>query len=815
MVTVALVKALLFRITGQTDIIVGSPIACRDHEDLRDQIGFYVNTLALRDRIEGEAGFEALFARVKATVTAALDHRAYPFDRLVEELGLPRDLSRTPVFEVAVVLQDGIQRGLTLNGLAVEEFHEQRSISKFSLAFEFVETEGGGLTLGLEYDSDLFDRSHIERLVGHFAELSTQAMARPDLPIAALAIVPEAERQILAGRTPGPEIADETNLISLFDAAIAAGPTRPALAIEERSYDYATLGRMVDSVARALAATGAVGPGDRVGLLLDRSEWWVVAFLATMKVGAAAVPLDPSYPRARLDYMLGDAGCAAILSQPPHIGSFGGGSVPVFDLDALAASEGGAAVSVAVTAADVAYVIYTSGSTGRPKGVLLTHRGAVNLALAHRDSLGILPRHRVLQFAPTSFDASVWEVLMALMQGACLVIVGPERIRDPREFAAYLRQQQVTVATLPPTYLAQLDPDDLAPLQLLVSAGEPPDPDQARLLAGRLCYVNAYGPTEATVCATWYQVDAERDQGPSIPIGRALPNTEVIVLDRLGALAPVGVCGEIHIGGAGLALGYLGQPELTARAFIDHPLRPGERLYRTGDLGMVRADGNIVYRGRIDAQVKIRGHRVEPGEIDYQIRRQPGVTEAVVSVRPAAAGGADLVAYVVLAAGVSLDPVRREVEAGLPSFLHPSAWVVLDALPLLPNGKVDAAALPVPTAAAPEEGEDEADLATLVARIWREVLGRDGLTPTDRFFEVGGDSIKAIQVVSRLRRHGLTVSMRDFLTDPTIAGLARRLEAEANPPLPSAAAPVGSAPAAALNQAGLSHRELEDLFGDE
>lgn len=815
MVTVALVKALLFRITGQTDIIVGSPIACRDHEDLRDQIGFYVNTLALRDRIEGEEGFEALFTRVKATVTAALDHRAYPFDRLVEELGLPRDLSRTPVFEVAVVLQDGIQRGLTLNGLAIEEFHEQRSISKFSLAFEFVETEGGGLTLGLEYDSDLFDRSHIERLVGHFAELSAQAMARPDQAIAALAIVPEAERQILAGRTPGPEIADETNLISLFDAAIAAGPTRPALAIEERSYDYATLGRMVDSVARALAATASVGPGDRVGLLLDRSEWWVVAFLATMKVGAAAVPLDPSYPRARLDYMLGDAGCAAILSQPPHIGSFGGGSVPVFDLDALAASEGGAAVSVAVTAADVAYVIYTSGSTGRPKGVLLTHRGAVNLALAHRDSLGILPRHRVLQFAPTSFDASVWEVLMALMQGACLVIAGPERIRDPREFAAYLRQQQVTVATLPPTYLAQLEPDDLATLQLLVSAGEPPDPDQARLLAGRLCYVNAYGPTEATVCATWYQVDAERDQGPSIPIGRALPNTEVIVLDRLGALAPVGACGEIHIGGAGLALGYLGQPDLTARAFIDHPLRPGERLYRTGDLGMVRADGNIVYRGRIDAQAKIRGHRVEPGEIDYQIRRHPQVAEAVVVVRQAAAGGADLVAYVVLAAGASLDPVRREVEAGLPSFLHPSAWVVLDRLPLLPNGKVDAAALPVPVAAVPEEGEDEADLAALVARIWREVLGRDGLTPTDRFFEVGGDSIKAIQVVSRLRRHGLTVSMRDFLTDPTIAGLARRLDDEANRPEPSAAAPVGGQAAAALNQAGLSHRELEDLFGDE
>ncbi|CCG40380.1 type I polyketide synthase [Magnetospirillum molischianum] len=811
MVAVALVKTLLFRITGQTDIIVGSPIASRDREELRDQIGFYVNTLALRDRVTAEDGFAPLFERVKATIAAALEHRAYPFDRLVEELGLPRDLSRTPVFDVAVVLQDGIQRGLTLSGLAVEDFHEQRSISKFSLAFEFVETEGGGLTLGLEYDSDLFDRSHIERLVGHFIELSAQAVADPLRSLAALPIVPEAERQILAGRTPGPEIPAEITLISLFDAAVAAFPNRPAVAIEDRSFDYATLGRMVEAVARALAATGTVGRGDRVGLLLERNEWWVVAFLATMRLGAAAVPLDPSYPRSRLDFMRDDAGCAAILSQSPYLESAGEGTSPVFDIDALVETAPQSPLSVTVAADDVAYVIYTSGSTGRPKGVLLSHRGAVNLAFAHRDSLCILPRHRVLQFAPTSFDASVWEVLMALMQGACLVIAGPERIRDPQDFAAYLKQQQVTVATLPPSYLAQLDPDDLAPLQLLVSAGEPPDPDQARLLAGRLCFVNAYGPTEATVCATWYQVDPERDRGKAIPIGRALPNTEVVVLDHFGALAPVGVCGEIHIGGPGLALGYLGQPDLTARAFIDHPFRPGERLYRTGDLGVVQADGNIVYRGRIDAQVKIRGHRVEPGEIEYLIRRHPQVREAIVTVRPAAAGGADLVAHVVLEAGTTIDPVRREVEAELPSFLNPSAWVLVDSLPLLPNGKVDVASLPDPASVSPLSVETGDDLVARIAQVWREVLGCDGLSPADRFFEVGGDSIKAIQVVSRLRRQGLSLSMRDFLTDPTIAGLARRLEATDPPP----DQPVRLAAPAALNQAGLSNHELEELFGDE
>ncbi|MDR3516548.1 MAG: amino acid adenylation domain-containing protein [Azospirillaceae bacterium] len=822
-VLVAAVKALLHRYTGQTDIIVGSPIASRDQEVLQNQLGFYVNTLALRDQVRGDDDFTTLFTRVKGTIAAALEHRFYPFDRLVEELGIPRDLSRAPLFDVLVVLQDGVARDLALGGVAVSVFHDHRSISKFTLAFEFSETAGGGLTLGLEYDSDLFDPDRVARLIDHLVLLSRSATADPALPLRALELLTAAERPLLTGRTPGPAIAPGTTLLTLFDAAVAAAPDRPAVIIEDRQLDYATLNDRANRVARALATSAGIGRGDRVGLLLDRTEAWVVAFLATLKRGAIAVSLDPLYPRPRLAHMLDDAGCAAVVTTAAHRDLAAGSRAPVLDIATLSAGGDGEAGVAPVTVApdDIAYMIYTSGSTGTPKGVLLGHAGAVNLALAQRDGLGIRPGQRILQFAPISFDASVWELVMALMQGATLVIAGPERIRDPVDFAAYLRQHQVTVATLPPSYLASLSADDLAPLELLITAGEVPDPDTLRRSARVRRTINAYGPTEATVCATWHVVDPDHDRGPTIPIGRPLPHTEILVLDRYGNLAPLGVRGEIHIGGLGLAQGYRGQPGLTAQKFIVHPLDPTQRLYRSGDLGEVRGDGAILFRGRSDAQVKIRGHRVEPGEIEYRLKGQAGVRDAVVAVRTLATGATELVAYIVAAAPATVEALRAHLEATVPAALVPAAWVMLDALPRLPNGKVDGAVLPDPGVSSPTTSQGQApDIAAgreaEVLAIWQAVLGRSGLRPTDRFFDVGGDSIKAIQVVSRLRRQGLTLSMRDFLHEPTAAGIARRLAA-----VPAAAAlapepltPVAAKPAA-TKPAALDAAALEDLFSND
>jgi amino acid adenylation domain-containing protein len=519
---------------------------------------------------------------------------------------------------------------------------------------------------------------------------------------------------------------------------------------------------------------------------MDRSDWWVAAFLGILKCGAAYVPLDPTYPRERLDYMLDDAGCSVVITETRHLGLLAEGAerpvpdIQVLDIQDLAFHKGTGKLPPGPAVSDIAYVIYTSGSTGQPKGVLLEHGGAVNLAFAQREGLGITAESRILQFAPSSFDASVWEILMALMQGACLVIAGPERIRDPQEFGRYLGQHQVTVATLPPSYLAQLSPEDLGPLQLLVTAGEPPNLDQALLLSRRLRYVNAYGPTETSVCATWHTVDPDGAYAGSLPIGKPIGNMEVLVLDSHGNLAPIGIPGEIHIGGRGLARGYHNRPGLTASAFVPHPLRPEDRLYRTGDLGVVRSDGEIVFLGRNDAQVKIRGHRIERGEIERCLLRHPQVEQAAVTVRRPADGLAELAAYVVAAPGVTVHALRAHLEQSLPAYMIPAAVMVLDALPLLPNGKVDASALPDPAAEAEAEAPSEApaagsELEKQVAAAWAEVLGRPGLKPHDRFFDVGGDSIKAIQIVSRLRRAGLTLSMRDFLQYPTIAGLAQCL----------------------------------------
>lgn len=823
MVLVAAVKALLFRITGQSDSIVGSPVSLRDREELHHQLGFFGNMLALRDHIQENDDFASLFGQVKTTVSAALEHRAYPFNRLVEELGLPRDPGSTPVFEVVVMLQDGVQPELSLEGMTVSLIDRDPGTSKFSLSFEFFATPGGGLTLRLEYDSDLFDSDHIALLPGRLATLAASALADPAMPISTLPLLPEEERRIVSGAATVQNIPAGTTLNTLFQAMVKAHPDRPAVAIDDRCLDYASLDRKAARLAWALAAKGNIARGDRVGLLLDRDENWVIAFLACLRLGAAAIPLDPGYPLARLTFMLEDANCAAILARAAHHSLMPKTAGRVLDIETLLASPVlEKAPFPVVCPDDIAYVIYTSGSTGQPKGVPISHGGAVNLTETMGAGLGIRPEHRILQFASISFDGAIWEVLMALMHGSCMVIAPPECILDPRDFTSTLKKQRVSIAVLPPTYLAQLNTDDLSSLEILITAGEPPDPDLARRMAKSLRYVNAYGPTEASVCATWHEVDPQRDQGDRIPIGRALPNTEALVLDRHGELAPVGVLGEIHIGGPGLTQGYLGRPDQTRAAFIPHPFAPGQRLYRSGDLGLVRPDGAIVFHGRRDDQVKIRGHRVEPDEIRQFLKRLPGVTEAVVTARKLPAGGTDLVAYVVPTGALLADTLRQAVEANLPSYLWPGAWVLLDALPLLPNGKINKAALPDPTTIHNASAAASQDLETQLARLWEEVLGHNSLGRTNHFFEVGGDSIKAIQLVNRLRLQGWSIEVREFLRHPTIADLATLLGVKAQAPAPTVAsaptltpAPADTSTFVGINHAGLNKDELGELFGDD
>ena len=770
----ALVATLLQRHAGGDDMVLGMPVSCRDDPDLEGQIGFYVNLLPLRIALTGAEDIAALTRRVGEAMTAAIDHRAYPFDRLVEELTPDRDETRPPLFDVAIVFQDAGQRSFAFDGVTISPFGGEAPVAKYPLTFEFVET-ASGVTLNLEYATDLFDRGRIERMAGHFERLLVAAVAEPERALSSFDMLDEAERALLLAPGPALALPDGATVPALFAEWVGRQPSAPAVSCGGVELSYADLGRRASDVAHALAGRG-IGKGDVVAVLLDRSEHLVEAFLGILMAGAIYLPLDPTYPRARLEMMLADSAARLLLTEPEHAGMLADAAVAILTIDALGEEPTGEPLAPAPD--DLAYLIYTSGSTGRPKGVLLEHRGAVNLALAQREGLGIAPHHRVLQFAPSSFDASVWEMVMALLNGACLVIADAATVRDPLAFAALLVAEAVTVATLPPTYLAELDDAALEPLELLVTAGEAPDAARMVRLAGSLTAVNGYGPTEATVCASWHRIDPGHDGDRPIPIGRPIANAEMIVLDRFGHPAPIGVPGEIHIGGAGLARAYLDRPELTAAAFVPHPFAPGQRLYRTGDRGVMGEDGAIRFAGRADRQVKLRGYRVELPEVERAIGRLPGVVDATVMLRQGA-----LVAYVVPDGRLATERLGEALAGTLPAHMLPSRWVTLASLPLTPNGKIDHAALPDPAAplAAPPPLDD--DREELVAASWRTVLGHGAFGRYDRFFTVGGDSIRAIQVVGLLRAAGHAVEMRAFLAAPTVAGLAQLLAAppEATP----------------------------------
>ncbi len=787
---VALTAALLQRHTGCHEAVLGIPVTCRDDPELETQLGFYVNLLPLRLALDDAEDVTALLRRAGKVLAEAMDHRAYPFDLLVEQLDLPRDENRPPLFDVAVVFQDRRQRSLTLDGVTVSRFGGEPRVAKYPLTFEFVDSEDG-VTLNLEYASDLFDRERIVRMAEHYARLAAAAAAEPQRAVARLTMFGAEELALVTA--PGPVIAlpEDATVPAVFATWVARQPDASAVVCAGTTLSYAELDARARAIAGALLSNG-VARGDVVAVLLERSERLVAAFLGVLMAGAVYLPIDPGYPAERIALMLADSGARVLLTEPGH-----GDVEPATTLRRIDVTTSGKAVGPLPPAPrpeDAAYLIYTSGSTGRPKGVLLDHRGAVNLAFAQHHGLGIESHHRIVQFAPSSFDASVWEMVMALLNGACLLVAQPEDVRDPSAFAALLAAGRASVATLPPSYLAELSDEALAPLEILVTAGEAPDAPRMTRLAARLNVVNAYGPTETTVCASWHRVDPQADDAQGIPIGRAIANGEMFVLDRFGNPAPIGVQGEIVIGGTGLARGYQARPDLTEAVFVPHPWREGARVYRSGDRGAMGPDGAIRFAGRRDRQVKLRGYRIELGEVERAIAALPGVRDVAVAVHKGPSSD-ELLAYVV---GAEPDALTGALARTLPAHMLPARWITLEMLPLTPNGKTDYAALPPIEAAAPATIDDPRE--ALVAQAWSAVLGHAGFGRHDRFFAVGGDSIRAIQVVGRLRAAGHRIEMRAFLGAPTVAGIAALL--------------VDAAPAPDAAGGRVMLAELEGLFED-
>jgi amino acid adenylation domain-containing protein/non-ribosomal peptide synthase protein (TIGR01720 family) len=769
---------LLARYSGQQDVSVGIPIAGRTLPETEGLIGFFVNSLILRTDLSGDPTFRTLLARVREETLLAYAHQDLPFEKLVDEIGPERDLSRQPLFQIMFVFQNAPLPQITIpSGVTLRPVEVDHRTSKFDLTLQ-LRPEPTGIRGLLEYNTDLFDPTTIHRLREHFEQLLAATLRDPDLPVAEAPILTGAERQQLLVEWNDTET-DEVHAPSIHELIDAGARQRPdgVAAVRGNSHlSYGELSSRANRVANYLRSR-AIGLESRVGVVGDRSLEMVVGLLGILKAGAAFLPLDPSYPAARLAFMLEDGGVKLVLGVIEGSGERPEQVCIRSQWNEMRDQHDQSAVSVA--GETLAYVIYTSGSTGLPKGTLLSHRGLCNLARAQQRAFGVGPAGRVLQFASLGYDAAVWETVMALASGATLILAGHEDLIPGPDLMHLLAEQAVTNVTLPPSALAMLPEAPLPDLEIVVAAGERCSAEVAEKWAPRRRFFNAYGPTEATVCAT---LEPRPTSSPGPPlIGSAIQNIRVHVLDRDDHPLPIAVPGELLIEGVGLARGYLKRPELTALRFVPSAssARPGTRLYRTGDRVRWRPRGGLEYLGRWDYQVKLRGFRVELAEIEAVLEGHPSVRQAVVVMRQDLPNSTRLVAYVTGRegeTGVSVARLRDFVREKLPTHMVPAALVVMAHLPLTASGKIDRASLPAPERARP--GLDQAYVAPRspveeqIAKIWSKVLGLDRVGVYDNFFELGGDSILSIQVVAKAHEASLRITPRQVFEYQTIAELA-------------------------------------------
>ncbi|MFD9593162.1 amino acid adenylation domain-containing protein [Kitasatospora sp. NPDC059973] len=783
MVTQAAAALLLGGLAGTTDVALGTPVAGRADEVLEPVVGFFVNTLVLRHDLSGEPTFDDLVARARETVLGALAHQDLPFDRLVEIVNPERSLGRHPLFQVMVQHRKeagGLDR---LLGARTTLLPDPVHAARFDLAFTFVESADGDHTdLTVIYADDLFHRSTGRLFGARLLRVLEQALAAPDRPAARVELTGAQERRGLAGEwnATDREVAPGT-LVTRIAERVAATPDAVAVAFEGAELTYRGLDERAGRLARVLAAHGA-GPDRIVAVAVPRSVELMVALLAVLKSGAAYLPLDTEYPADRLAAMVEDAAPVCVLTLPGTAGALPVvPGVPVLGVDA----DGPQAEPVAPEPEHPAYVIFTSGSTGRPKGVVVPHRAIVNRLDWMREVYSIAPQDRILQKTPAGFDVSVWEFFLPLVSGARVVLARPGGHREPEYLAALAAGAGISTAHFVPSMLtaftavAEADRtvrDRFAGVRRVFCSGEALPPAAVERFAALWPQIelhNLYGPTEAAVDVTYHRAWAGSGV---VPIGRPVWNTRLYVLDARLRPVPVGVPGELYLGGVQLARGYLGRPGLSAGRFVADPFARGERMYRTGDLVRRLVDGEVEYLGRTDDQVKIRGFRIELGEVEAALAAAPGVAQAAVAARAVTEGGArQLFGYVVPQPGASVggDAVRVAVAAVLPEHMVPAAVTVLDALPLSVNGKLDRKALPDPArraAAAPAAAGQTPGRS--LARVFAEVLGLPEVGEEENFFALGGDSIVSIQLVSRARAAGFPIAAKDVFQYPTPAALA-------------------------------------------
>ncbi|HJS23819.1 MAG TPA: amino acid adenylation domain-containing protein, partial [Pyrinomonadaceae bacterium] len=786
-------QTLLARYSRQTDIVVGTTVANRTRSELEKLIGFFVNTLVIRTDLSGDPSFRELLSRVREVSLGAFAHQDLPFSKLVEELQPERSMNHTPLFQVTFGVENTPASELSLPGLTLSPVEQKNDTAIFDLSAGFFE-RGNSMHGMLEYSTDLFEASTIERMSRHLIMVMESVVTDVTRPISSIPLLTAAEHEqvLIEWNRTATDFPRNTSIQELFEQQAARDPGAVALIFGERQVSYGELNTKANQLAHHLRSLG-VGPETLVGLMVERSVEMVVGLLGILKAGGAYVPLDPQYPIDRLAFMIEDTQVPVVLTQEHLLDSMPShwGTVLCLDSDwETIEYESDQNPDNRINAENLAYVIYTSGSTGRPKGVCVTHRGVVRVV--KETNYARLDQDEVfLQIAPISFDASTFEIWAALLNGARLVIYPPERL-SLEELAATLRRHEVTTLWITTGLfhvMVERQVEALKGLRQIITGGDVMMPAMAEKVLREVptCQSNnMYGPTEATTFTTFYPMVAE-ELGSNVSIGKPISNTEVYVLDEHMSPVGIGMAGELYIAGDGLARGYLRRAELTADRFVPHPFSEagGARLYRTGDLVRFLDDGRIEFLGRADGQVKVRGYRVELGEIEAALREHPGLRAAIVEARREADGERQMVGYVVSANGeaITSSQLREWLRQRLPDYMVPSVFVTLDELPLTANGKVDRKALPDPAVARQEEAREYVAprnaVEEVLSGIWTEVLKQEQVSVHDNFFELGGHSLLATQVISRVREaFKIELPLMKLFDQPTVAGFATAVEVE-------------------------------------
>lgn len=796
-------QVLLARYSGQDDIVVGTPIANRPREELAGLVGVFANMVVLRTDLSDDPSVRELLLRVREVALGAYAHQDIPFERLVEELQPERNAGHNPLFQVMLALQNAPAKPQALPGLEMQMALSQSETAKFDLSLELWESSEG-LSGMMEYSTDLFNAGTIRRMLNHYRQLLTAMVEQPEQQLSALSLLTEDEQeQLRAWNATKAGYPQKFCLHMLFEQQVAQSPDRVALIFEDRQCTYSELNARANQLAHLLKSQG-IGPDTPIAICLDRSCELVIGVLGILKAGGAYVPLNPDYPKERLAFILRDTHTPLLLTQQHLIERLPESRPSLLVLDsewAIIEAQQHDNPDISLSAHNLAYIVYTSGSTGTPKGIAMPHAPLVNLFSWHYRTAPLPPGARTLQFASLGFDVSAQEIFCTLCFGQTLILLLEEQRLDPVKLLALLRREAIERLFIPVVMLQQLAQiaavADCAHLALreIITAGEQlqitPQVGQFFEQLHHCRLYNHYGPSETHAASTSLLAEDPHDW-PALPsIGKPVANVELYVLDRHLQRVPVGIAGELYIGGLGLARGYISRPDLTAERFVPHFVGsamnrdlPGERLYKTGDLVCYLPDGNLQFLGRLDQQVKIRGFRIEPGEIEVILNRHPAVQDALIQVREDTPGEKHLVAYVVTEPSSpppAITQLRQYLQKQLPDYMVPTHFVLLDAFPLNASGKVNRRALPAPSESdIAREARQQAPRTPLeeqMAEIWREVLHLEQVGVDDNFFSLGGHSLLATQVVSRIREiFAVEVPLNILFEAPSIAELAEYVE---------------------------------------